>query len=111
MDLLRLMTYGEQLIFVAVLGALVVPLSGLIGKQVGGSRTGLIAAAIGAIYPGFWLQGSSVMSEPLSMLMVAIATILTYNLIRRPSMVRAAWVGVACALAALTRSELVLLVP
>ncbi|MHB8318870.1 MAG: ArnT family glycosyltransferase [Acidimicrobiales bacterium] len=111
MDIARLMTYGEQLIFVAVIGTLVVAATGLIGRQIGGDRTGLIAAGLGAIYPGFWLQGSTIMPEPLSMLLVALATALAYSLIKRPTLSRAAWVGVACGLATLTRSELVLLVP
>ncbi len=110
-DVARLMTYGEQLLFVAFLGTIVVFVVGLIGRQIAGDRAGLIAAAVAALYPGFWLQGSRVMPEPLAMVTVAVTILACYSLIRKPAWSRAVWVGVGCGLAALTRSELVLLLP
>ncbi|MHB8319652.1 MAG: hypothetical protein ACYDEP_10575 [Acidimicrobiales bacterium] len=107
----KLSTYGEQLIFVAVIETVTVVVVGLVGAQIQGERVGLLAAAIGAIYPGFWLPGSQVMSEPLAMLVVAVLTAVTYAFVRRPTTIRAVGIGVLCAVAALTRSELILLVP
>lgn len=110
-DLLRLETYGEQLLFVGLIGTLVVFVVGMAGRQIAGERIGLIAAAIGSVYPGFWLQGSQVMAEPLSMLIIGILIYQTFTFIRNPSRVRAAILGVLCGLGILTRSELLLLVP
>lgn len=111
MDLARLFTYGEQLLFVALIASLVVPVVGLAGMQVGGERVGLIAACLGVCYPGFWLPASQLSSGPLAMLIVGSIICVSYSLARSPDMKRSALLGALCGLATLTRSELILLVP
>ena len=66
---------------------------------------------IAAIYPNLWVNDGLVMSETLATLAVALAILLAYRFIRRPSVASAAWVGVACGLAMLARAELGLLLP
>ncbi|HEY6317791.1 MAG TPA: glycosyltransferase family 39 protein [Acidimicrobiia bacterium] len=94
-----------------LLGCAVVLLIGLLGRELDGPTTGLIAAGLAAIYPNLWVNDGLLMSETLSALMTVAALFVTYRLIRRPSYRLLAVLGVICALAALTRAELVLFVP
>jgi 4-amino-4-deoxy-L-arabinose transferase-like glycosyltransferase len=100
-----------QRLTMAVLGAGVVVLLGLLGRSVAGDRAGLVAAVIAAIYPNLWINDALVMSETLAALSVALAMLFAYRLIRAPKPANAAWLGVACGLAMLTRAELGLLLP
>ncbi len=92
-------------------GTATVVLIGLLGRSLGGDRAGLIAAGIAAINPNLWVNDGLIMSESLSALVVTIALLLAYRLLRAPSVKLALWLGLVCGLAALTRAELVLLVP
>jgi 4-amino-4-deoxy-L-arabinose transferase-like glycosyltransferase len=83
----------------------------LVARELAGDRAGLIAALIVAVYPNLWVNDGLIMSESVSAATVALTILLTYRLVRRPTPWRAAWVGVACGLALLTRAEVVLLVP
>jgi 4-amino-4-deoxy-L-arabinose transferase-like glycosyltransferase len=94
-----------------LLGASAVVLIGLLGRRVGGPRIGLIAAAIAAVYPALWMLDASVRSESLYLPLVALVLVLTYRLTDGPSWRRAALLGAAIGLAALTRSEALLLLP
>jgi len=91
-----------------LLGASAIVLIGLLGKRVGGPRVGLIAAAIAAVYPALWMLDASVRSESLYLPLVALVLLLAYQV---TSWRRALLLGIAIGLAALTRSEALLLVP
>lgn len=95
----------------AVFGAAVVLVIGVLGRSVAGSRAGLLAAVIAAIYPNLWINDALVMSETLATLAVALAIFFAYRFIREPRPSTAAWVGVAIGLAMLARAELGLLLP
>ena len=103
--------YIAQRVTMAVLGAFSVAAIGLLGRAVAGSRVGLIAAGLAAIYPNIWLANSVVMSETLVILIMALALLATYRFLRQPTWWSAAAIGVLCGLAALARAELLLLVP
>jgi 4-amino-4-deoxy-L-arabinose transferase-like glycosyltransferase len=92
-----------------VMGAGLVALLGLLGRRAGGDRTGLAAAAVGAVYPLFVALDGSVRSESLYAPLVALALLAAYRLRDRPGWRRAASLGAVIGLAALTRSEAVLL--
>ncbi len=94
-----------------LIGAAVVAVVGLLGRQVAGERVGLIAAAIAAVYPTLVAADGSLMSETLYGLWVAIALLLAYRLLQRPGVGLAAVLGAVIGLAALTRGEAVLFVP
>ncbi len=100
-----------QRLTMAVLGTVVVLLVGLLARRVGGTRVGIIAAAFAAVYPNFWIPNGIVMSETLSMLVMAVILLATYRLLRRPTWTNAALAGAACGVEMLVRAELVLLVP
>ncbi len=100
-----------QMLWSCVAGAATVAVSGLVGREVAGERAGLIGAALVAIYPNVWSADGALEAETLAMLMTVLAVLLAYRYRREPTWWRLALCGVACGLAALARSELILLVP
>jgi 4-amino-4-deoxy-L-arabinose transferase-like glycosyltransferase len=94
-----------------VLGIVTVALIGVLGGRLAGPRVGLVAAAIAAVYPNLWINDSIVMSESLASLLVVLALVVATVLDRRPRSRTAALLGAIVGLAALTRSELLLLLP
>jgi 4-amino-4-deoxy-L-arabinose transferase-like glycosyltransferase len=96
---------------IALVGLAVVLLIGLLGREVAGDRAGLIAAGLAAIYPYLWVSDGLIMSEAFASAAVAGALLLTFRLLRKPSLGLALAVGLVCGLAALARAELILLAP
>jgi 4-amino-4-deoxy-L-arabinose transferase-like glycosyltransferase len=100
---------AQRLIGVAV-GTVTVLLVGLIARRLGGTRAGIIAAALCAVYPAFIAADGALMSESLFGALVAGAVLQTLRLIERPSLAGSALLGLIAGAAALTRSEGLLLV-
>ncbi len=96
---------------VALAGAGVVIVVGLIGRELAGDRVGLIAAILAAVYPNLFANDGLLMSETFATLGTAATILWTYRLARAPTWMNASVAGVACGIAMLSRSELVLLVP
>ena len=92
------------------LGALTVVLVGVIGRRLAGDAAGLAAAAIAALYPGLVMNDSVLLSESLSGATIAAALLAALYLRERPGAGRALLLGGAIGLAALNRSEAILLV-
>lgn len=92
-----------------VVGAIGVFLIGLLGVELGGRRTGLIAAAIAAVYPFLWVNDGVLMAESLAITLTVAALLVTYRLLRAPRVALAVGAGALCGLAALARAELLLL--
>jgi 4-amino-4-deoxy-L-arabinose transferase-like glycosyltransferase len=88
-----------------LIGTSTVPVVGLIGREVGGPRIGLVAAAIAAVYPLLWVIDGSLFSEGLWALTVAVGIWAAYRVYQRPRPGRVAFLGGAVGLAALTRGE------
>ena len=109
-DALGLRSYLAQLLWACLVGAGAVAVTGLAAREVAGRRAGLIAAALAAAYPNYWLNTGTGLSETLVLLTVGAVVLLCYQLWKRPSVSKAAALGIACAFAALTRSELILFV-
>lgn len=93
------------------LGAVTIVLVGLLGGRAGGERTGLIAAGLCAAYPLMIAVDGALMSETLYGPLVVLALLAAWRLIDRPGPGAAALAGVAIGVAALARSEALLLVP
>jgi len=89
----------------AVVGTAVVVLIALLGRRVAGPTVGLVAAAIAAVYPVLWTADGAVMSETLYGFFVVLSLLAALALRERPTRGRAATLGAAIALAALTRGE------
>jgi 4-amino-4-deoxy-L-arabinose transferase-like glycosyltransferase len=101
----------EQRYTMALIGALVVLMVGLLGRRLGGDRVGLIAALIAAVYPNMWIPDALLFPEPIARLCVLAALLLALRCRVRPSTLVLLGLGAACGLAALARSELLLLLP
>ncbi|WP_421121946.1 ArnT family glycosyltransferase [Aquihabitans daechungensis] len=101
---------GYQL-WACALGAATIVVVGLAGRAVAGPRVGLIAAAIAAVSPAFWSYDPTLMAETPGQFLVALTLLLAYRFWDSPTASRAAWLGGVAGLAALTRSELVILIP
>src|SRR3954470_13604975 len=92
-----------------LIGAVLVVAVGLLGRRVGGERVGLIAATLAAVYPLLIAVDGSLRSESLYAPLIAFTLLASYRLIDRPGFGRAAVLGACVGLAALTRSEALLL--
>jgi 4-amino-4-deoxy-L-arabinose transferase-like glycosyltransferase len=97
-------SYAAHRVVSCLFGAAAVVLIGMLGRRVGGARIGLLAASIAAVYPALWMLDASLRSESLYLPLIALVLLLAYER-------RFVWLGVALGLAALTRSEALLLVP
>lgn len=102
---------NPQRFTMAVLGTFTVLALGLLGREVSGDRAGWLAAGMGAVYPNLWVNDGLIMSETLAALAVSLALLSAYRFRRRPEVATGAVLGGLCALAALARAELVLLLP
>jgi hypothetical protein len=110
-SLLGIGTVLVHMLWSTVLGTGTVVLVGLLGRRVAGNRAGLIAATIAALYPNIWVYDGQLLSETLAIFVSTATLLLAYRAYDSPSVRAVVTVGIACALAALSRSELILLVP
>ena len=112
---LGLDSYGQLRAAGCAIGAITIPLVGLAGRRLGGAPLGLLAAALAVVYPPLVAYDSVLLSESLYAPLVAATILAALWCAERPSWRRGAVLGAAIGLAALTRSEalllLVLLVP
>jgi 4-amino-4-deoxy-L-arabinose transferase-like glycosyltransferase len=111
LDLIGLDSLEAHRVVLCVVAAAAVALIGLLGRRVAGPRAGLIAAAIAAVYPGFFMLAGVAMTESLYIPLIALTLLLTYALIDRRSLGLAALVGALIGLTILDRAEAVLLLP
>jgi hypothetical protein len=101
-------TTGHMLVSV-LLGAAAIAVTAYAGKEIAGPRVGLIAAGLVCIYPNVWAPDGMLLSETMAILTVSLTMLLAYRFWHHPSLARAAWMGMAVGLAALSRSELILM--
>ena len=94
----------------ALAGVGTVVVVGLVGREIGGARLGVIAAALAAIYPNLWGYDGALESETIAQLAVALTLLAAYAWWRAPTRRNAALVGAAIALGSLARAELLFLV-
>jgi 4-amino-4-deoxy-L-arabinose transferase-like glycosyltransferase len=102
---------GWHQLATTLLGIGTVPLIGLAGKEAGGRRVGVLAGFIAAVYPHLWYQDGIVWAEASAQAAVALFVLVAYRYVRRPSVRTLGALGLAGAIAAMTRTELVLLIP
>lgn len=100
-----------QLIWGCVVGAAGAVVVGLAAEMVAGRRVGIVAALVAALFPDLWINDGLLLSESLIPLVVGLVVVTSYRFWRAPAPRRGFAMGLSVALAALTRSELVLLVP
>jgi len=92
-------------------GIALVWLLGALGARLGGSRVGVWAAGIAAVAPNLWMNDGLIMSESVSMLLVACVLWCALDAVDHATRRSFISLGVVMGLAALARSELMLLAP
>ena len=100
-----------HMLWSAVLGTGTVVLVGLTGREIGGPRLGVIAAALAALVPNLWVSDGLLRAESMAMFTIALCLLLAYRYWHHPTWWRLAAVGAAGGAAALSRAELILVIP
>ena len=108
-SLLGLGTVKAHLVAGALLGAVAVGLTGLLGRRLGGPAVGIVAAALAAVYPNLFSWDAMLLSEPTATIGVLLVCLAAYAYHDHPDLRSVALLGAATGLAALTRAELLLL--
>jgi 4-amino-4-deoxy-L-arabinose transferase-like glycosyltransferase len=103
-------TTAHQL-WTLVIGTGTIVAVGYTGREIAGPRTGLIAAALAAVYPNVWSHDAILTSETMSIFAATLCVWMAYRYWHVPSATRAVALGLAVSLAILARSELALFVP
>jgi len=103
-DLVGAHSTAVQKALLGLVGSVTVATIGFLGRAVKDERTGLIAAALAAVYPMLWLPDAALMSETTSMLLTALALLIAY---RERTTRNAVLLGLVIGLGALTRGELI----
>ncbi len=91
-------------------GTLTVIGLGMLGRRLAGARTGLVAAAIAAVYPLLIVPDGALLSETLYGPVLVLVLAAGASLARHPDAKRAAMLGAGIGLATLVRSEALALV-
>jgi 4-amino-4-deoxy-L-arabinose transferase-like glycosyltransferase len=94
-----------------LIGAVSMTLMGILGRRVGGERLGLAAAAVCAVYPLMVIVDGNLMSEVAYTPLVVGVLLAAFSAIQRPRASVALGLGALIGLAALVRSEALLLLP
>lgn len=81
----------------------------MLGRRLGGRWAGWIAAAFGAFFPPLWINDGLLLSETVAAISVAWAMVAALATFDRPRTKNWVLLGVACGIAALSRSELLAL--
>ena len=100
---------AQMLLSSLFIGVPLVVVTGMAGREIGGRRLGVIAAATAAIYPNVWVWSGTLLSEPLAALGLATVVLFAYRFWHSPSIGGAAVMGAALTFAAFGRAELLLL--
>ncbi len=82
-----------------------------IGRRVGGAWTGIVAAAFTAFYPYLLFQNLTLNDTAIFLTLLALAVLALYRTTERPTLARAALVGVVLGGAALTKTLCLALLP
>ncbi len=94
-----------------VFGGLTIALMGLLGRRVNGDRLGLAAAAVCAVYPLMIVVDGALMSETAYTPLVVLVLLVAWSALERPRLTVFAGLGALIGVAALVRSEALLLLP
>jgi peptidoglycan/LPS O-acetylase OafA/YrhL len=108
---LGLRTYVQHQVISCLLGAAGVVAMGLAGRRIAGERVGLIVAVMAALSPNLFYFDALVVSETMVVSTTAVILVAAYRWWDRPSTASALTFGAVIGVAALVRSEAILLGP
>ena len=83
----------------------------LIGRRVVDEDTGLVGAALAAVYGYFIYYNVALMTETFFIVLVLFSLYLSLELKEKPTLARWIWLGLALGLASLLRQTILLFVP
>ena len=97
-------------VFAALVGTATVPLVGVAGRAIAGTRVGLIAAGVAAMNPNLWVRERELLGQTLVFPLVAVTLVIAYRYWKAPRAITLMAVGAMCGLLALVHASLVLLI-
>jgi hypothetical protein len=109
-DFLDLHGVDGQRAFLCVIGVLAVLFCGRIGARLAGRPGEVVVTWVAVIWPGMWIYNGEVLSESVTVPLVAATLLTLYRFREKSTPTRAAVLGILVALCALTRPELLALV-
>ena len=83
LDVVGLASYLAQRLVMALVGTGTVVLVGLLGRKIGGTTAGWLAAGIAAVYPPLFLADGALMPETLYGFLVVVILLIAYRVERR----------------------------
>jgi peptidoglycan/LPS O-acetylase OafA/YrhL/4-amino-4-deoxy-L-arabinose transferase-like glycosyltransferase len=104
-------TYFDHKMASCVVGALVVLVTALVARRLAGDAAMIVAGVLAAFYPNLWIVDGVLYPEGLFVLLTGVGILLAYRFRSTLRLLDAAGLGVAIALAALTRGEGLFLFP
>ena len=102
---------AARLIQAALVGVATCLLMYSLARRVFGVRVGLVAAGIAAVYTYFIYYSAALMTESFFMVAALAALEMAYRLVEKPSVARAAALGLSMGLAVLLRQAILLFIP
>ena len=88
-----------------LLGVATVVVIGLFARRLAGTRAGLVAAGLAAVYPMLWINDGMLQAESLYALLIALMLLVAHQFWDDPTPSRVALLSLVTAAAALTRTE------
>ncbi|MEL7210682.1 MAG: glycosyltransferase family 39 protein, partial [Actinomycetota bacterium] len=104
-SVLGLDTATQHRVLSSLLGCVTILLVGLLGRQLGGRRVGLIAAGVAAFYPMLWINDGMLQAESLYAPLAAGLLLAAHRALRWPTTRALVPVAALVGLAALRRGE------
>lgn len=109
LDLVGISTpQGQRLVLCAV-GTVSILLIALLGRRLGSTRVGIVAAFFAALYPNIWINDGMLMVETVYILVIAVSLLATYRYLERPRWGDLVVLAVSLTAAAMTRPEALVL--
>jgi hypothetical protein len=109
-DFLDLHGADAQRAFLCVVCVVGVIFCGRIGARLAGRTGEVVVTWVAVLWPGMWIYNGEVLSESVTVMLVAGTLLALYRLREKPTAGRTAVLGLMVALCTLTRPELLILV-
>ena len=109
-DYLSFRTMDAQRAFLCVIGVVAIVFCGRIGARLAGRAGEVVVMWVAAVLPAMWIYNGEVLSESVTVPLAAGTLLALYRFRERANPGRALVLGLAIALCALTRPELLVLV-
>jgi len=109
-DFLGIRGVDGQRALLCFIGVFAVVFCGRIGARLGGRLGEVVVTWVAVLWPGMWIYNGEVLSESVTVPLVAATLLTLYRFREKSTPARAAVLGLLVALCALTRPELLILV-